>query len=383
MRAPQAEGWTRRRCVRGLTAVGVVGLLGLHPGPVAAPNAPVTKESVEMENHSPLGDQPSNDHLVSTSRFTFHSNLWVNLHHFLYQWARREAALPAQRWPPVVDVPERDSGAALAPQYQGTWQATLDLYQRQVLIRDLTGDRILRVLRHRLTRLDRIEEAAPALVTDVVAALRAVIPVYRAHWWRLHDEANRRWLTHVLPLLTDAEAWLAMRLAQVYGGSWPAASLRVDVTVYASWQGAYTIYETHEPTQITIASRDPAMQDGGALEILFHEASHVIASWRGPCGGEGPLEEALAAAYRARRATPPGDLGHVIIFYSAGELTRQWLHESGRQAGYKPYAERLGLYARSLSWQRYRQALATHWQPYLDGTLDRSTALQRLVEELG
>jgi hypothetical protein len=383
MRAPQAEGWTRRRGVGGLTAVGVVGLFGLHPRPVAAPSVPVTQESAGMENHSPPGEQPSNDHVGATARFTFYSNLWVNLHHFLYQWARREAALPAQRWPPVVAVPERGYMAALSPQHQGTWQAALDLYQRQVLIRDLSGDRILRALRHRLTRLDRIEEAAPVLVTDVVAALQAVMPVYRAHWWRLHDEANRRWLTHVLPLLAAAAAWLAMRLAQVYGGSWPTTPLRVDVTVYASWHGAYTTYETHAPTHITIASMDPAIQNGGALETLFHEASHVIASWRGPGGEEGPLEEALGAAYMARRETPPWELGHVIIFYSAGELTRQWLHESGRQAEYEPYAARLGLYARSLRWHRYRQALATHWQPYLDGTIDRTTALQRLVEELG
>ena len=65
----------------------------------------------------------------------------------------------------------------------------------------------------------------------------------------------------------------------------------------------------------------------------------------------------------------------MIIFYSAGELTRQWLHESGRQARYEPYADRLGLYARSLSWYRYRQALAKHWQPYLDGTSDRTESI--------
>jgi hypothetical protein len=72
----------------------------------------------------------------------------------------------------------------------------------------------------------------------------------------------------------------------------------------------------------------------------------------------------------------------VIIFYSVGELTRQHLHEHGRP-GYEPYADRLGLYARSLAWTVYRQALTKHWQPYLEGTIDRTTAMQRLVEELG
>lgn len=94
------------------------------------------------------------------------------------------------------------------------------------------------------------------------------------------------------------------------------------------------------------------------------------------------MPAALAAAYRVRRETPVSDLGHVLIFYSVGELTRQCLQERGMPR-YEPYADRLGLYARSLAWTVYRQALAKHWQPYLEGTIDRMTALQRLVEELG
>jgi hypothetical protein len=174
-----------------------------------------------------------------------------------------------------------------------------------------------------------------------------------------------------------------MRLAQVYGGHWPAEPIRVDLTAYANWQGGYTFSaQPHASPYITISSTDPAIQDAGALEILFHEASHVIASWIGPRGLEGPLETALASAYRVRRETPPPDLGHVIIFYSVGELTRQCLQARGRP-GYEPYADRLGLYDRLLTWTVYRQALAKHWQPYLDGTIDQATALHRLVEELG
>jgi hypothetical protein len=83
---------------------------------------------------------------------------------------------------------------------------------------------------------------------------------------------------------------------------------------------------------------DPGNQAGGALEILFHEGSHVIASWIGPGGEEGPLEKALAAAYRVRR---------------------------------EPYADRLGLYARSLAWTVYRQAVNKHGSHTSTG---RSTA---------
>ena len=42
MRAPQADGWTRRRFLGGLTVAGTAGLLGLTPKPVAAEPPPET-----------------------------------------------------------------------------------------------------------------------------------------------------------------------------------------------------------------------------------------------------------------------------------------------------------------------------------------------------
>jgi hypothetical protein len=386
MHTQQAEGWTRRRFLGGLTVAGTVAVVGQHARAVANPSSSVIQEVADagMESHGPPLDGPGDDHVASTAHFTLHSHPWVNLHHFLYQWARLEVARPAQRWPPSVDVPERGHIDALPALHRPPWQAALDLYRRQVIIRDLTSDRVLKRLRHRLIRMDRGDaEASPVLVSEVMGALRAVMPVYRTHWWGAHDASNRRWIAQILSLMPDTEAWLATRLAEVYGGPWPAEPSRVDLTAYASWHGAYTTgAQAPEPSHITISSTDLANQDGGALEILFHEASHVIASGIGPRGVEGPLEAALAAAYGARRETPPADLGHVIIFYSVGELTRQCLQARGRP-GYEPYADRLGLYDRSLPWSAYRQALAKHWQPYLDGTIDRATALQRLVEELG
>jgi NitT/TauT family transport system substrate-binding protein len=42
MSAQQAEGWTRRRFIGGLTLAGTAGLLGLHAGPVTAEPPPET-----------------------------------------------------------------------------------------------------------------------------------------------------------------------------------------------------------------------------------------------------------------------------------------------------------------------------------------------------
>jgi hypothetical protein len=152
-----------------------------------------------MKSHAPPLDRPGDDRAASTAHFTLHSHPWVNLHQLLSQWARQEAARSARSWPSSADVSERGHVDALSPQHQHTWRATLDVYQRQVTIRDLVSDPVLKALRHRVTRIDSVEaEASPVLVSDIMGALRAVMPIYCPHCWGAHDGANRRWIAQVL-----------------------------------------------------------------------------------------------------------------------------------------------------------------------------------------
>jgi NitT/TauT family transport system substrate-binding protein len=52
MRAQQAEGWTRRRFLGGLTLAGTAGLLGLHARPIAAEPPP---ETTRLRLHKQAG----------------------------------------------------------------------------------------------------------------------------------------------------------------------------------------------------------------------------------------------------------------------------------------------------------------------------------------
>ena len=53
MSPPQAEGWTRRRFLGGVTLAGMAGLLGLHAGPVAAEPPPETT-TLRLDQWPPL-----------------------------------------------------------------------------------------------------------------------------------------------------------------------------------------------------------------------------------------------------------------------------------------------------------------------------------------
>jgi hypothetical protein len=179
----------------------------------------------------------------------------------------------------------------------------------------------------------------------------------------------------VAPLVREQGVGLSQRLADIYQTNWPKAKIRVDVSAYAGWAGAYT---TLDPLRVTISSLDTRNQGPEALEVLFHEASHGIAE---------PVQQAIIRECRQRDKPIPRDLWHALIFYTTGEVIRPIMtaaspapgqnDRSTPGAGYTPYAIREKLYERG--WEDYLSLLQRFWQPYLDGKESFDDAIARMI----
>jgi hypothetical protein len=188
-------------------------------------------------------------------------------------------------------------------------------------------------------------------------------------------------------------------LADIYQTRWPAERIRVDVTAVANYAGAYT---TLEPLRVTIASSDTRNQGAAAMEVLFHEASHGIAT---------PVELAIARECRQRDKPIPRDLWHALIFYTTGEVIKPILDaqssdapasgaspndtlpsgstskttpdpgsQGSQDSEYLPYAKREGLYQRG--WEGYLTLLTRYWQPYLEGRTTFDDAIAHMASAL-
>jgi hypothetical protein len=275
--------------------------------------------------------------------FEFHSGFWVNLHHFLSAQAAADSPLPST-----------------SPQ----WLAALDYYRREVIKRDVLSDEAAQIN----NRLSELEDAPSlkdsGLPPDLIAALDAAAPVYKARWWPDHDRANRAWIAAVTPLIAKYSGSLKKDLAAAYQTEWPTAPIRTDVAEYVSRAGAYT---TLEPTHITVSSVNPGNQGDAALEILFHEASHSMFSKI----RSALVDEAAAAKRLFRRR----EFWHAVLFYTAGEMVQRHVDV------YTPYAIKNGIYDRG--WPGAREVLDADWKPYLDGKIDLATAIHRLVADYG
>jgi hypothetical protein len=339
--------------------------------------------------------------------FELHSGFWINLHHRLYEEARAhrssapdETAKSGKAGKPTLQVAP-GAKIALSAAEQRAWDDAVSYYIANYADKDLLFSTELVLLKNQLGDFETCEELSGAkkrtcdagLPAKLTQILDAAGPVYRAHRWSADDRANRAWIKRVAPLVREQGVGLSHRLADIYQTRWPTERIRVDVSAVANNAGAYT---TLNPLRVTIASTDARNQGSAALEVLFHEASHGIAT---------PVEQAIARECRQREKPIPRDLWHALIFYTTGEVIRPVMDSeddagndraltngsggsntapsdksSSEGSQYTPYAIREGLYRRG--WESYFQMLTRYWQPYLEGQVTFDDAIAHMVSAL-
>lgn len=295
--------------------------------------------------------------------FEFHSGFWINLHLFLYEQAAIATAGPRGTPHEAELATDASMAAGLSEDESKAWSDALTFYRARMLRHDLASDDEMIKIKN---RLEEIEGATSADRTDLdprlIAALDAAAPVYRTHWWLLHDQSNQAWINTLVALVDDRGAALAQQISTAYETPWPEHPVRVDVVAYANYAGAYA---TLHPSRITISSIDGGNQGTAGFEVLYRAASEM-------------LKDAVAAdiqhAYeRARKAPPPG-VTEMLLWFTTGFLVQQMF------PGYTAYADRFALWDEN-SQSGYRAALAKDWQPRLEGKTTLEMALGQLAAD--
>jgi hypothetical protein len=282
----------------------------------------------------------------STALFAFHSNAWLNLHHF--------ARLSARGGPAPTGLSDDESRQ---------WTAGVEFY-KPYATRDLLADEGMVAIKSALRGAEgRSSLDGIAIDAGLRATLERLMPIYQKHWWPAHDRANRAWIAAVLPLLERHGAALSQAMARAYETKWPSDPIPVDLSVTAGPVGAYT---SGPPTHVTIASSDAGYQGLKALEMVFHEGSHSSIS---------DLFQRVRRAAAGQNVTVPPQLWHGVLFFTAGELTTRELKAHG--IAYTEYAD-AGLYT-NLCGAGCREKIAEHWTPRLDGKRSVAESLAALV----
>ena len=268
--------------------------------------------------------------------FKFYEDPWISLHHFAYHWIRNEQRDRGLRGRVLITDSDmqaisndmRDACASLhqayLPYIEGNIRSDVDT-------RGITESLIAGV--------------AKLPDTALRDALTECMPAYRTTLWPRHREANEKLVSHLMSLLERHEERVAQRLVELLEGSWPGEPIRVDVTPYANWAGAYTV---SEPANITMSSYDEEVSGAYAFELLFHEASHTTSF-------ENSIIDATDLAL-SEAGLESNRYWHYVLFYATGRIAEEVFSNEG----YVPYIEATGL-AQSASAAPYYVALDETW----------------------
>lgn len=291
---------------------------------------------------------------AQAQRWQMQSNFWVSLHQTMLDAAQNGRGLE-----PTLNADERSA-----------WNNAVYTYRVRFFDRSLIfDDELVRIN----DGLSSATELPPeGFAEEVTKALLSAAPVYRKHRWAADNKSNLFWISVAESMLRDAGEELARNHARLYGVAFPTRIL-VDVSPAAGPLGAYTT--VNGVVHTTISSRDPRNQGYAGLEMLLHEASHAIAG-----ATSGAIGPEIQQAARLAGVLAPRELWHAVLFYTSGDLARKSLRERGIN-DYVPYMYKESMFERAFF--GLKQPLETYWQSYLDGRMDRGSAITAIVEATG
>ena len=300
----------------------------------------------------------SADHL-----FEFHSGFWINLHLFLYEQAAIATAGPRGTPHEAELATDASMAAGLSEEDFRAWSDALIYYRTKMLRHDLATDDDMVKIKNQLEDLEGATSVAQSdLDPSLISTLDAAAPIYRAHWWFLHNKSNQAWISAVIPLVDQQGSGLAQRIATAFETPWPDHALRVDVVAYANYAGSYT---TTDPDRIVVSSIDGGNQGIAALEVLMHAGADAM---------HDPISKTIEHAYAVAKRDQPPELARMILFFTSGFLVQQLYPD------YTPYGDRFALWTED-SAKGYRAMFVKDWQPRLEGRVTLDAALAQLASD--
>lgn len=286
----------------------------------------------------------------------FRSAFLMNMHHFLYNLGVHPELLEKTGW---TATPTADEMATLRS--AAAW------YHDNYAKLDLLFDEQMTAIKTALSVADTRRDASGlALPPQLASTLNSVAPIYARCLWAQHDASNRQWIAEAKRLDERCGAEVQEGIARYLQTPFPLTPIRIDIVVETGKrQGGYT------DTQTVIPGGRPSYQGLAALEMTYHEISHIASTAK--------LEDMIDARLKATHRSPDSDLWHAVQFYTVGTVVKAALKRRDN-IDYEPYADKGGLFKGY--WSPFVPIIASEWQPYMNGKQTLEQAVVRMVDQL-
>jgi hypothetical protein len=289
-------------------------------------------------------------------RFEFHSAFLMNLHAFLLDASTRKREISGYNWV-----------ASPTPAEAKTLKRAIVFYQSNYAQRNLLDDPTMSDIKKALSVNDsRQDPNGLNLPPALTAILGSASSIYLRCLWPAQNRSNREWIRQVKLLNAQYGAEVQADIEHFMNHRFQTTPIRVDIVVATgSRNGGYT------DTQTILPSGRTDYQGLQALEMLYHEATHIDVA--------DTVTEEIDAELTAKHRSADS-LWHAVQFYTVGEVVKD-VYRRKRNIDYQTYADLNGVYTRG-SWPTYRAALEAEWRPYLQGHATMQQAITGMVDKM-
>lgn len=195
--------------------------------------------------------------------------------------------------------------------------------------------------------------------------MNAFSPVFEKKLWPLIRSHNHLSIDRQLPKVKLLEDTIVSKMEQYAQEKWPTEEkVRVDLTAYANWAGAYTPYGPD--FNIIISSLDPAVETSTFIEIVFHEGSHLL------FGYGTSFRSALVLKSREMDMEVSRGLWHAAMFYMSGMEVKKQLKTIGKD-------HELNMIQRNIYQEFNNEEFRTALDLYMASEIDLNTCAEKLI----
>ncbi len=304
------------------------------------------------------------DLIGNTDYLRFHSNYWLNFHHFFYEHASRQQLAKLQEDDlGYVNARDAEIIEALTVEDKALYKQIIEFYRTEVVERPLIRSGNL---------LHWLQFQPPArVVTDTTfgasftGILNAGKDLYSQHFWQRHDELNKSLLNSYLDIIDSTEGSVISRMTQLSGAEWNGV-VRVDISTYGNWAGAYSPADDN----IVVSTIDPFMHSTLFVEFVFHESSHLL------FGIKSPFRVALYHASQKMEKDYPRQLWHASMFYLSGLATYYALKNIG--IDHQLIMPQKEVFINYYNQDKFKEILLAYYR----AEIDLETTARRLISEV-
>lgn len=264
--------------------------------------------------------QEYNPVVVETKYYQINSHFWTNFHHFLYQKAKgAQEKYALESGLKLLNTKEPEILNKLPEDQKAVLDEAVTYYRDSVIQYSLFQLSPIRVKFQEMTLGETMPDSFHT--KRFAEVVNSAAKVYEENLWGYHNKLNREVIDHSIELIKKCEPDVLHKIEELSGDTLPDGLIRIDVTVYANWAGAYT--PNRPEMTIHLSSLDESAKSSIFIETVFHEASHNVYT------RESPFRARIYFMSEEMGIEFPADLWHAALFYLAGKATQEKLAEYG------------------------------------------------------